>query len=29
MRLMSGMIQRTMQAEVANLPRLKDVLEAP
>ena len=28
MRLMNGMIQRTMEAEVANLSRLKAVLEA-
>jgi len=28
MRLMNGMIQRTMQAEVGNLTRLKAVLEA-
>lgn len=28
MRLMSGMIQRTMEGEVANLARLKAVLEA-
>jgi len=28
MRLMNGMIQRTMEAEVANLTRLKEVLES-